>query len=540
VRRAAAALRELAGDGHGANGSVPLPSFPSPFGRPALAKLLLSTLLALGLLGCGRPELTDMDIVALDAIALRAELAAGRVSALRVTQAYLRRIAAVDDAGPMLGAVIEINPDAEAIARRLDEQLASGVLGPLHGVPVLLKANIDTADAMATSAGSLALAEHRALADAEIVTRLRDAGAVILGKTNLSEWANFRSTRSTSGWSSLGGQTRNPYVLDRNPCGSSSGSAVAVAARLAPLAVGTETDGSIVCPAGVNGVVGIKPTIGTVSQRGIVPIAHSQDTAGPLARTAADAALLLSVLAEASRISEAGAASSAAGLRVGVVRNYNGAGLDTAVETAFAESLRWLERDGVALVDPVPAAFGAAVGRAELTILLAEFRDDLGAYLAKVERGPRTLDQLIAFNSERSAEVMPHFGQELLVAARDGGGTTDAAYAAAIRVAADARTTLATIFNDMKLDVLVAPTNGRAWQTDYVAGDQIDASSSRIAAVTGYPSVAVPVALVGELPLSLSLIGKPGDESRLVNLAVALERARGPFPEPRFLPSIGE
>ena len=381
------------------------------------------------MLGCARaPELADADIVALDAVALRAEIAAGRVSALQVTQAYLRRIAALDDAGPMLVGRHRDQPRCggdRPAARRAARPAARS--GPLHGVPVLLKANIDTADRMATSAGSLALAEHRARADADIVARLRAAGAVVLGKTNLSEWANFRSTKSTSGWSSLGGQTRNPYVLDRNPCGSSSGSAVAVAARLAPLAVGTETDGSIVCPAGVNGVVGIKPTIGTVSQRGIVPIAHSQDTAGPLARTVADAALLLSVLAEpgaerrpalASATSQAYASASCA--------TIDGAGRDAAVEAGFAQALRWLERAGVVLVDPVQAALGSAVEEAELTILLAEFRDDLGAYLADVERGPRTLDELIAFNAARAAEVMPHFGQELLLAARDGGGTADA------------------------------------------------------------------------------------------------------------------
>ena len=269
--------------------------------RPILAGIAASALLA-----CTQPEPSDADIVALDALALRQEIAAGRVSALRVTQAYLRRIAALDDSGPSLGAVIEVNPDAEVIARALDERFRSGtIVGPLHGVPVLVKASIDTADQMATSAGSLALAEHRARADADVVARLRAAGAVLLGKANLSEWANFRSMASTSGWSSLGGQTRNPYVLDRNPCGSSSGSAVAVAARLAPLAVGTETDGSIVCPAATNGVVGIKPTIGTVSQRGIVPIAHSQDTAGPLARTVADAALLLAVLVDPGALATA-------------------------------------------------------------------------------------------------------------------------------------------------------------------------------------------------------------------------------------------
>ena len=243
---------------------------------------------------------SDSEIVGWDALTLRAELAAGRVSAEHVTQVFLRRIAALDDAGPTLNAVIEINPDALTIARRLDRQRARGDLGPLHGVPVLIKANIDTADRMATSAGSVALKAHRAREDAVIVARLRAAGAVILGKTNLSEWANFRSTMSTSGWSSLGGQTRNPYVLDRNPCGSSSGSAVAVAARLAPLAVGTETDGSIVCPAGANGVVGVKPTFGAISQRGIVPLAQSLDTAGPFARSVAGAALLLRVLSGSS------------------------------------------------------------------------------------------------------------------------------------------------------------------------------------------------------------------------------------------------
>jgi amidase len=490
---------------------------------------------ALVLCGCDR-GIDDADIVALDAVALRAELAAGRVSALQVTQAYLRRIAALDDAGPALSAVIELNPDAEAIARRLDEQRERGALGALHGVPVLLKANIDTADEMATTAGSLALADHHAAADAEIVARLRAAGAIVLGKTNLSEWANFRSTRSTSGWSSLGGQTRNPYVLDRNPCGSSSGSAVAVAARLAPLAVGTETDGSIVCPAGVNGVVGIKPAIGSVSQRGIVPIAHSQDTAGPLARTVADAALLLSVLAETGTPATA---QDAAGLRVGVVRDFNGAGRDAAVEAALSQTLRWLEAAGVELVDPVQAALGPAVGEAEYTILLAEFRDDLGRYLAAVERGPRTLDDVIAFNAGHAAEVMPHFGQELLLAARDGGGTAGAGYAAALATVAEARMKLAGLLAEQALDALVAPTNGRAWRVRYASGDSFGPSSSRIAAATGYPSVTVPVALAGELPLGVSLIGKPGEESSLVALGTAIERARGPFPEPRFLPTVG-
>lgn len=500
-------------------------------------RLIIASALAAALAACSRGDVDDAAITSLDALALRAEIAAGNVSALQVTQAYLRRIAALDDAGPMLGAVIELNPDAEARARELDERRSRGEVGALHGVPVLLKASIDTADAMATSAGSLALAEHRAAADAAIVTKLRAAGAVILGKTNMSEWANFRSLRSTSGWSSLGGQTRNPYVLDRNPCGSSSGSAVAVAARLAPLAVGTETDGSIVCPAASNGVVGIKPAIGTVSQRGIVPIAHSQDTAGPFARTVADAALLLSVLAEPGSVALEAKPLDVAGLRVGVVRDYADAGRDAAVAAAFTQALGWLEEAGVALADPVYAALPPATREAELALLLGEFRDDLGRYLAQIEQGPRTIEELIAFNEAHAAEVMPHFGQELLVAARDGAGTQSDEYTSAKVIAAEARSALAALFSEQRLDALIVPTNGRAWRTSYAAGDALGTSSSSIAAVTGYPSVTVPAQLAGELPLGISLIGKPGDEARMLALGLALERARGAFPEPRFLPS---
>jgi amidase len=488
---------------------------------------------------CARVELEDSAVVALDAVTLRAELAAGRVSAERVTRAYLARIAALDDAGPALGAVIEINPDAEAIARSLDEQFArSGVTGPLHGVPVLLKANIDTADRMATSAGSLALAEHRAAADAEIVKRLRDAGAVVLGKTNLSEWANFRSSPSTSGWSSLGGQTHNPYVLDRNPCGSSSGSAVAVAAHLAPLAVGTETDGSIVCPAAANGVVGIKPAIGSVSQRGIVPIAHSQDTAGPLARTVADAALLLGVLGEANDVAYRGL--DIHGLRVGVVRDFRGAGLDAAVEASFGATLRRLEGAGVVLVDPVTAALPPEAQRAELTILLAEFKDDLGAYLAGVQSGPSTLEALIEFNAAHADDVMPHFGQSLLLAARDGRGTASEDYARALELVAAARAALAELFRERDVVALVVPINGRAWRTDYAAGDALSVGSSRLAAVSGYPSIAVPADLAADLPLGVALIGRPNDEATLLAIAAAFEQERGPFPEPRFMATIAE
>jgi amidase len=503
-----------------------------------------SLLVSLVATGCGTvepPPLDDAAIVALDAVALRAELAAGRVSAASVTRVYLRRIAALDDAGPTLGAVIEVNPDAEAIARALDGEFARrGATGPLHGVPVLVKANIDTADRLATSAGSLALATHRAAADAPVVERLRAAGAVILGKTNLSEWANFRSTASTSGWSSLGGQTRNPYVLDRNPCGSSSGSAVAVAARLAPLAVGTETDGSIVCPAAANGVVGLKPAIGTVSQGGIVPIAASQDTAGPLARTVADAAVLLAVLADPGAVPLADAPANVAGLRVGVVRDFAGAGRDRAVEDSFAAALRRLAATGVELVDPVEVGWSADVERAELTILLAEFRDQIGEYLGNVRDGPRTLEDLIDFNDSHKAEVMPYFGQELFIAARDSGGRAGPAYTAARSAVASAREALAQLFRSRNLHALVAPANSRAWRTDLAAGDTFSVGSSNVAAIAGYASIALPTELSAELPLAVTFIAEPGREATLLAIAGALERERGPFPEPRFLPTVAD
>jgi amidase len=482
----------------------------------------------------GQPS--DSDVIGMDALTLRAELAAGSLSAERVTEVFLRRIATLDDSGPTLGAVIEVNPDALAIARALDAQRKHGDLGPLHGLPVLLKANIDTADRMATSAGSAALATHHASEDAEIVSRLRAAGAVLLGKTNLSEWANFRSTHSTSGWSSLGGQTRNPYVLDRNPCGSSSGSAVAVAARLAPLAVGTETDGSIVCPAAANGVVGIKPTIGTVSQRGIVPVAASQDTAGPFARTVADAVLLLGVLAEGRAPAVPPTArESLAGVRIGVIRNYYGAGTDPAVEAAFSAAVATLEAAGATLIDPVNAALPANAREAEFTVLLAEFRAGIDRYLTTVEGSPRTLDEIIEFNAAHADEVMPYFGQELLLDARASDGIDSAQYQLAVATIAEARAALAAQFATQDLDALVAPANAPAWRTDWQAGDAVHVGSSSLAAVTGYPSIVVPMSLTGELPLGLALIGQPLQEYLIADIAAVIERLRGPFPAPRLL-----
>jgi amidase len=478
-------------------------------------------------------DLTDADVVALDAVALRDELAAGRLSAERVTDVFLRRIAAIDDGGPQLGAVIELNPDARAVARDLDRRHSSGVVGLLHGVPVLIKANIDTADRMATTAGSLALAEHRAVADAALVTRLRAAGAVVLGKTNLSEWANFRSFASTSGWSSLGGQTKNAYVLDRNPCGSSSGAAVAVAARLAPLAVGTETDGSIVCPAAANGVVGIKPTFGAVDATGIVPLARSQDTAGPLARTVAAAALLLDVLE--GRPVERSLRTSLRGARIGVVRNYDGAGNDSGADAALAATLNLLAASGLELVDPVFVSLPQMTRGAEHTVLLAEFHDGIDAYLSRVDKGPRSLRDLIDFNDRHAAQVMPHFGQDLLLAAHEAPGVDTPLYAAAKNVIAAERDRLLALFEAQRLTALVAPANSRAWRTDYTAGDTFTVGSSSIAAVAGFPAIALPLLLDHELPLGVNLIGRPGDEHTLLAIAAAIELRRGTFPEPRFL-----
>jgi amidase len=501
---------------------------------------------------------TDGEIAALDAVTLESRLASGELSAERVASVFLARIETLNDAGPSLRALIEINPDAVAIARDLDRRrVASGPVGPLHGLPIVIKANVDTADAMATSAGSVALAGHHAATDASLVARLRAAGAVLLGKANLSEWANFRSTRSTSGWSSLGGQTRNPYVLDRSPCGSSSGSAVAVAAGLAPLAVGTETDGSVVCPSAMNGVVGIKPTLGLVSGRGIVPIARSQDTAGPIARNIRDAALLLRAIEEpgarpaehvwpissaASPISSArGGARPLAGLRLGVVRDYFGAGNDLGLEAAFGRWLEQLRALGAELVDPVPTGLGEAIESAELTVLLHEFHVQIDEYLRDVREGPHSLDELMAFDDAHADVTMPTFGQDLFAAAQRTAGLDAPAYRDALAALARFRERIETAFASQRLVALVAPVTGPAWQIEPRVGDRAGvASSSALAAVSGYPSVAVPAELLGELPVAIAFVGLPWTEPQLVDIASAFEAARGSFAQPRFLATVGD
>lgn len=507
----------------------------------SIAALLAAAMLASACTLNTGPAAGDAAIVALTATELEQELAAGRLNAEQVTEAYLRRIDSLDDQGPAVHAIIELNPDALSIARSLDAAFAvRGPVGALHGIPIVLKANIDTRDRMATTAGSAALEGHRASDDAALVARLRAAGAVIIAKANLSEWANFRSNRSVSGWSGLGGQTHNPYVLDRNPCGSSSGSAVAVSARLAPLAVGTETDGSIICPSAVNGIVGLKPTVGLVAQDGIIPISRTQDTAGPMARTVADAALLLETLAEPRTQPATRTAMGLIGARLGVVRDYVGAGGAPDVEDAYANALGILEAQGAVLVDPIELAIPREARAAEFEVMLYEFKDGIERYLRDADAGPSTLADLIQFNELHASTEMPLFGQDVFLAAAQKGSLNEAAYAQAVSKSHDfIRERLAEVFAQYDLDALVAPSNGPAWPTDPALGNGLRIGSAMPAAASGYPSITIPSRLVGELPVGISLIARPFDEARMLGLAAAFEQARGAFPEPKYLPSLG-
>ncbi len=484
-------------------------------------------------------------------------LRSGRWSSRDLVVAYLGRIAALDREEPALRHVLETNPDALALAEVLDRERRAGRdRGPLHGIPVLVKDNIDTADQMTTTAGSLALEGSRAPRDAFVVERLRAAGAVILAKTNLSEWANFRSPRSSSGWSSRGGQGRNPYALDRNPCGSSSGSAAGVSANYAPVAVGTETDGSITCPAAANGIVGLKPTLGLVSRAGIIPIAHSQDTAGPMARTVTDAAILLGVLAgpdprdpatraaatrvppDYTRFLQAG---SPAGIRLGVARRrffgYHD-GTDRLIEAAIGV-LRDL---GATVIDPADLPHAGEYDDAEFEVLLYEFKTDLEAYLAS--RGPevpvKTLGDVIEFNRRHRDRVMPYFGQEIMLQAVSKGPLTSPEYRRAL---ATCRRLSRTLGIDAglarhRLDAFLAPTGNPAWPTDLVNGDHFTGSATTPAAVAGYPHITVPAGFVFGLPVGISFFGPAWSEPRLLRIAYAYEQATRHRRPPQFLPTI--
>ncbi len=483
---------------------------------------------------------------------LQARMASGEETSRSITQKSLDRIAQRDG---RLRSVLETNPDALAQADALDRERKAGkVRGPLHGVPVLLKDNIATKDRMHTTAGSLALMEATVPADAFLVGRLREAGAVLLGKTQLSEWANFRSTHSSSGWSGRGGQCRNPYALDRSPSGSSSGSGVAVASNLCAVAVGTETDGSIVSPSAASALVGVKPTVGLVSRSGIVPISHSQDTAGPMARTVRDAALLLEVLAGRDPSDPATGAKGARfdvrytaaldrgalkGARIGVPRpKYFG--YHPATDALAEEAIKLLKSEGAIIVDPAPIATAAKIDEPEMEVLLYEFKADLEAYLSKLGGpGPRTMKALIEWNQAHADAEMPLFGQELFFDAEKKGPLTTPAYRkareACIRLAR--KEGIDAVMDKHKLDALVAPTQGPAWLIDWVNGDYSSGGCSTAAAVAGYPHVTVPMGQVRGLPVGLSFFGRAWSESRLLALAYAYEQATHARKPPTFAAS---
>lgn len=506
-----------------------------------------------------KPPTPRFDVVEASVEQLQDAMTRGRITSKELVTLYLARIREIDKAGPRINAVIEVNPDALAIAEALDkERKRKGPRGPLHGIPVLIKDNIATADRMQTTAGSLALAGVKPPRDAFVVDKLRQAGAVILGKTNLSEWANIRSTRSTSGWSARGGLTRNPYALDRNTSGSSSGSAAAIAASLAAVAVGTETDGSITSPSSINGLVGIKPTVGLVSRAGIVPISHSQDTAGPMARTVADAAALLDAMAgtdprdadtadasiRTSDYLKALDANALKGARIGVVRSQFAAPRNDLVAAQIEKALDVLRARGAVLVDIPELPSAGKYGASELEVLLTELKADMAAYLAEYAPGAgvKSLADLIAFNQANAGKEMPYFGQELFLTAQEKGGLDSKPYQDAL--AANRRLARAEGIDkalaDNRLDALIAPTNQPAWLTDFVKGDASGGGFTQAAAVAGYPHVTVPAGFVRGLPVGLSFVGTAWSEAKLIGLAYAFEQASKARRPPKYLKTVND
>src|ERR1700683_4290345 len=506
---------------------------------PTRRALLGSLALAVGALAS--PQAFELEEA--DMRQLQKRMSEGSFTARSLTAQYLERIEAIDRRGPMLNSVIELNPDALSIAASLDaERQAKGVRGPLHGIPILIKDNIDTADRMMTTAGSLALEGSIAQRDSFVAARLRAAGAVLLGKTNLSEWANMRSGYPTSGWSGRGGLTRNPYALDRNPCGSSSGSGAGVSANLCAVAIGTETDGSIICPSSSNGLAGIKPTVGLVSRAGIIPISHSQDGAGPMCRTVRDAAIMLGALTGidprdyATNASQGKSSTDYAqfcdpnglkGARIGVARKYFG--FNDAVDALMEQSLDVMKKQGATLIDPADIETLGKFDESELLVLMYELKADLNAYLATL--GPhapvRTLKDIIDFNDRNRQKEMPYFGQDLFLKAEAKGPLTEKAYLDALDKNHQlARTEgIDATMDKNRLDAMVAPTGGPAWLTDLVNGDHVAGGSSNAAAVAGYPNINVTAGSILGLPVGISFFGRAWSEPTLIKLAYGFEQA---------------
>jgi amidase len=501
------------------------------------------------------PEVGDFEFADVPVTDLADRMKAGKLTSRQVTDAYLARISEIDAKGPTLKSVIEANPDALSIADALDkERKEKGARGPLHGIPVLIKDNIDTADKMRTTAGSLALVGAKPPKDAFLVGKLREAGAVILGKTNLSEWANFRSSTSTSGWSGRGGLTRNPYALDRNSSGSSSGTGTAVAASLCAVGVGTETDGSIVSPSNNCGLVGLKPTVGLISRSGIVPISASQDTAGPMGRTVSDVAILLGAMIGQDPEDRATAEPDGLrptdftkfldtrglkGARLGVLRKLPGM-MDRTL-AVYEEALKALKHEGAELVDEVDPKGFADLDDPEMVVLQYEFKAGLNAYLARLGNSKvKTLADVIAFNEKNRAAEMPYFGQDLLVKSQARGPLTDKAYVDARALCQKLTRTegIDAVLVKHKLDAIVGPTGGPAWLTDLVAGDHFGGGTSSPAAVAGYAAITVPMGQVFGLPIGLSFFTRAWGEPTLIKLGYAFEQATKARKPPQFLSTV--
>ena len=503
------------------------------------------------------PQIKSFELDEITIPELQDGMKSGKFTARSLVEKYSARIQEIDKSGPTVNSILEMNPDALSIADALDqERKAKGPRGPMHGIPVLIKDNIDTADKMMTTAGSLALLGSKPAQDSFVAQKLRTAGAVILGKTNLSEWANIRSGHSTSGWSGRGGLTKNPYALDRNPCGSSSGTGAGISGNLCAVGIGTETDGSIVCPSSSNGLAGIKPTVGLVSRSGIIPISHTQDGAGPMCRSVRDAAILLGALTGVDARDSATAASAGRsytdyiqfcdpnglkGARIGVARKYFG--FSDPVDALMQESLDVMKKQGATLVDPADIETLGKFDDTELLVFMYELKADLNAYLARL--GPnapvRNLKDVIDFNERNRQKEMPYFGQDLFLKAQEKGPLTDKAYLDALdknRQLARTEGIDATM-DKFHLDAIVAPTGGPAWITDLVNGDHVAGGSSNAAAVAGYPNINVTAGFISGLPVGISFFGRAWSEPALIRLAYAFEQSTKARQAPRFLPTIG-